>query len=92
MCFKRHNDLIWIFLSLSFANKEDPGWDMSIKSTLDATNNERLYDIKVGGEYYHTSGSNMIFDEKADGLVTSATRIWKAKRDTGGADVIIKDF
>ena len=65
---------------------------MSIKSTLDTTNKERLYDIEVGGEYYHTSESNMIFDEKANDLVTSATRIWKAKRDTDGADVIIKDF
>ena len=92
MCFKRFKDLIWMFLSLSFASKEDLGWDMSIKSTLDATKNKRLYDIEVGGEYYHTSESNMIFDEKADDLVTSATRIWKAKRDTGGADVIIKDF
>ena len=92
MCFKRYNDLIWIFLSLSFASKEDLGWDMSIKSTLDTINNERLYDIEVGGEYYHTSESNMIFDEKADDLVTSATRIWKAKRASDGADVIIKDF
>ena len=81
-----------MFLSLSFASKEDLGWDMSIKSTLDAANHERLYDIEVGGEHYHTSESNMISGEKADDLVTSATRIWKAKRDTGGADVIIKDF
>ena len=65
---------------------------MSIKSTLDATNDERLYDIEVGGEHYHTSESDMIFGEKADDLVTSATRIWKAKRDTDRADVIIKDF
>ncbi|PAV16415.1 hypothetical protein PNOK_0803500 [Pyrrhoderma noxium] len=53
---------------------------------------ELLYDIEVGGEYYHTSESNLVFDEKADDLMTSATRIWKAKRDTGGADVVIKDF
>ena len=92
MCFKRYNDLIWIFLSLSFASKEDLGWDMSIKPTLDATNDERLYSIEVGGEYYHTSESDMISNEKADGLVTSATRIWKAKRDRDGTDVIIKDF
>ena len=39
-----------MFLSLSFASKEDLGWDMSIKSTLDATKNKRLYDIEVGGE------------------------------------------
>ena len=65
---------------------------MSIKSTLDAANHERLYDIEVGGEHYHTSESNMISGEKADGLVTSATRIWKAKRDRDGTDVIIKDF
>ena len=65
---------------------------MSIKSTLDATNDERLYDIEVGGEHYYTSESNMIFGEKASDLVTSATRIWKAKRDTDRTDVIIKDF
>ena len=65
---------------------------MSIKSTLDATNDERLYDIEVGGEHYHTSESNMISGKKADGLVTSATRIWKAKRASDGADVVIKDF
>ena len=65
---------------------------MSIKSTLNATNDEQLYDIEVGGQHYHTSESEVISDEKADDLVTSATRIWKAKRDTGGADVIIKDF
>ena len=65
---------------------------MSIKSTLDATNDERLYDIEVGGQHYHTSESDMIFGEKADDLVTSATRVWKAKRDTDRADVIIKDF
>ena len=92
MCFKRFKDLIWIFLSLSFASKEDLGWDMSIKSTLDATKNKRLYDIEVGGEHYHTSESNMISGEKANGLATSATRIWKAKRDTDRADIIIKDF
>ena len=92
MCFKRFKDLIWIFLSLSFASKEDLGWDMSIKSTLDATKNKRWYDIEVGGEHYHTSESDMISGEKADGLVTSATRIWKAKRDRDGTDVIIKDF
>ena len=92
MCFKRYNDLIWIFLSLSFASKEDLGWDMSIKSTLNATNDERLYNIEVGGQHYHTSESDIVFGEKADDLVTSATRIWKAKRDTDGADVIIKDF
>ena len=92
MCFKRFKDLIWMFLSLSFASKEDLGWDMSIKSTLDAANHERLYDIEVGGEHYHTSESDIVFGEKADDLVTSATRIWKAKRDTDGADVIIKDF
>ena len=92
MCFKRYNDLIWIFLSLSFASKEDLGWDMSIKSTLDATNDERLYDIEVGGEHYHTSESNMISGEKAGGLATSATRVWKAKRDIDGTDVVIKDF
>ena len=92
MCFKRFKDLIWIFLSLSFASKEDLGWDMSIKPTLNATNDERLYSIEVGGEYYHTSESDMISGEKADGLVTSATRIWKAKRDRDGTDVIIKDF
>ncbi|PAV16428.1 Pkinase domain-containing [Pyrrhoderma noxium] len=88
----RYNDLIWIFLSLSFASKEDLGWDMSIKSTLDAANHERLYDIEVGGEHYHTSESNMISGEKADDLVTSATRIWKAKRASDGADIIVKDF
>ena len=65
---------------------------MSIKPTLNATNDERLYSIEVGGEYYHTSESDMISGEKADGLVTSATRIWKAKRDRDGTDVIIKDF
>ena len=65
---------------------------MSIKSTLDAANHERLYDIEVGGEHYHTSESNMISGEKADGLVTSATRIWKAKRASDGADIIVKDF
>ena len=92
MCFKRYNDLIWIFLSLSFASKEDLGWDMSIKPTLNAINDERLYSIEVGGEYYHTSESDMISGEKADGLVTSATRIWKAKRDRDGTDVIIRDF
>ena len=92
MCFKRYDDLIWIFLSLSFASKEDLGWDMSIKPTLNAINDERLYSIEVGGEYYHTSESDMISGEKADGLVTSATRIWKAKRDRDGTDVIIKDF
>ena len=66
MCFKRFKDLIWIFLSLSFASKEDLGWDMSIKSTLNATNDEQLYDIEVGGQHYHTSESEVISDEKAD--------------------------
>ena len=65
---------------------------MSIKSTLDAINKKRLYDIEVGGEHYHTSESNMISGEKASDLVTSATRIWKAKRASDGADVVIKDF
>ena len=65
---------------------------MSVKSTLDATNNQRLYDIEVGGEHYRTCESDMISGEKADGLVTSATRVWKAKRDVGGPDVIIKDY
>ena len=65
---------------------------MSIKSTLDTINNERLYDIEVGGQHYHTSESEVISDEKADDLVTSATRVWKAKRDIDGMDAIIKDF
>ena len=82
----------WIFLSLAFDSKEDLGWDMSIQSTLGVTNNERLYDIEVDGERYHSSESNMISGEKADDLVTSATGIRKAKRDNGEPDVVTKDY
>ena len=51
-----------------------------------------MYDIEVGGEHYRMGESDMISGEKADGLVTSATRVWKVEGDIGGPDVIIKDY
>ena len=67
-----------MFLSLAFASKEELGWDMTVNTKLEDGN--RLYRFEIDGEYYYTSEEDLISKEKAEGIVDSGTRIWRARK------------
>ena len=81
-----------MFLSLAFANKEELGWDMTVNTKLEDGN--RLYRFEIDGEYYYTREEDLISKEKAEGIVSSGTRIWRARKGSReyGEEVVIKDY
>lgn len=88
----QYKELIRLFLSMAFASKEELGWDMTTKAKFE--NGNRLYDIEISGEHYYTSENEMISGDKADGLVSSGTRVWRARKGSRehGDEVVIKDY
>ena len=82
-----------IVLSLIFADKVDLGWDPTIDAKYDG--GQRIFDFEVSGRHYKTDFTNILYDHKAWGILTSTTRIFKAfdaddkyKKNP----VVIKDF
>ena len=78
---------------MSFASREDLGWDTTVESHLEIDEG-RKYDFVIAGEHYYTDETGLISSSKANGLVSSGTRIWHARKNSerGGEEVIIKDY
>ena len=69
------------------------GWDSTIDSEY--KDNERIFDVKICGEHYKTSTSNIVFQYDDIDMCSSGTRIYKAFRadDTEEKEqLIIKDY
>ena len=78
-----------IFLSLTFASREELGWDRTITPVpMGASDGIRQYVITVDGVEYHTV--EVLSDYSADTIVGRATRVWKVK-DASGTEFVLKD-
>lgn len=65
--------LTHVFLALTFASKEELGWDPTIEPII-REDGERAYRIEVDGEIYETV--RVISESSANALVSRASRTW----------------
>ncbi|KAL5520234.1 hypothetical protein ACEPAG_9447 [Sanghuangporus baumii] len=83
------NRLVHIILALSFASKEDLGWDPTIRPLI-RQGRRRAYSIQVGGKTFQTE--EVLSDVAADNLLSNATRVWRGTESGSQNPVIVKDL
>ncbi|KAL5525380.1 hypothetical protein ACEPAF_9250 [Sanghuangporus sanghuang] len=80
--------LLYVFLSLAFATKNELGWDPTMRPFI-KNDGRRVYHIDVDGETYETN--QVLSKSPADQLVGHATRVWKVHRLDSDVPYVLKD-
>ena len=89
---KDHRSVVKILLSLLYASKSDLGWDPTI--SVDLVEGESNYMIDISGILVSTNESLSLSRQRAEWVIGSGTRVYKAHKIINGKKagiVVLKD-